>query len=60
MEYDTKQQTVWDNRKTVRHSEILSSDREGTTYYAKGTPREHTEPSKQITLNDAQTKWYKS
>jgi hypothetical protein len=57
MEYGTKEQTVWDNRKTVRPPEILSSDRKGTTHYAKGTPREHTEPSKQITLNDAHTKW---
>jgi len=58
MEYGMKEQTVWDNRKTVRPSEILSFDRENTTHYAKGSPREHIEPSKQITLNDAQTKWY--
>jgi len=58
MEYGMKDQTVWDNRKIVRPSEILSFDREITTHYAKGSPREHKEPSKQITLNDAQTKWY--
>ena len=58
MEYGMKGQTVWDNRKTVRPLEILSFDREGTTHYAKGSPREHIEPSKQITLNDAQTKWH--
>jgi hypothetical protein len=60
MEYGMKEQTVWDNTKTFRPSEILSFDREGTTHYAKGSPWEHTEPPKQIILNDAQTKWYKS
>jgi len=35
---------VWDNRKTVKASEILSFDREGITGYAKGSPKEHTEP----------------
>jgi len=58
MEYGMKEQTVWDYRKTVRPSVILSSDREGTTHYVSGSQKEHTEPSKQITLNDAQTKWY--
>lgn len=58
LEYGMKKQTVFDNRKTARPSEILSFYREGTTHYAKGSPREHTEPSKQITLNDAQIKWY--
>jgi hypothetical protein len=55
-----KEQTVWDYRKTVRPSVILSFDREVTTHYANSSPKEHTEPSKQITLNDALTKWYKS
>jgi len=41
MEYDMKRQTVWDNRKIVRPSEILSFDREGTTHYAQGSPKEH-------------------
>jgi hypothetical protein len=59
IEYGMKEQKVWDNRKTVKPSEILSFDREVTTHYAKGSPKEYTEPSKQITLNDAQTKWYK-
>jgi hypothetical protein len=49
MENGMKVQTVWDNRKTVRPSEI-STDREGTTHYAKCSPREHTQPSKQINL----------
>jgi hypothetical protein len=40
MEYGMKEQTVWDNRITVRPSEILSFDREGTTHYAKRSPRE--------------------
>ena len=29
------ERAVWDNRKTVRPSDILSFDREGTTHYAK-------------------------
>jgi hypothetical protein len=41
MEYGMKEQTVWDNRKTVRPSEILSFDREGTTHYAKGNTQSH-------------------
>jgi hypothetical protein len=40
--------TMCDTIKTVRSSEILSSDREGTTHYAKGSPGEHIKPSKSI------------
>jgi hypothetical protein len=60
MENGVKWQTVCDTIKTVRSSEILSSDREGTTHYAKGSPGEHIKPSKPINFNDTEMKWHVS
>jgi len=39
MEYGMKEQTVWDNRKTVRPSEILSFDREKYYPLCKRQPK---------------------